>query len=71
MSEEKKLHPFDQMMYGGRPLKREASPSQEMRKDSNEGGSLFDGVHSLMNSIDELKLLYKKISPFLKQWKIK
>ncbi|WP_374056418.1 hypothetical protein [Rossellomorea sp. FM04394] len=71
MSEEKKLHPFDQMMFGGRTHKKEASPSQEKREGSNEGGSLLYGVHSIMNSIDELKPLYKKVSPFLKQWNIK
>ncbi|MFC7784713.1 hypothetical protein ACFQWC_09405 [Rossellomorea sp. GCM10028870] len=71
MSEEKKLHPFDQMMYGGRIPKKEAHPSQEKRAGKNEEGSLLDGVHSIMNSIDELKPLYKKISPLLKQWTIK
>ncbi|MGD6957957.1 hypothetical protein ACQCWA_10190 [Rossellomorea aquimaris] len=71
MSEEKKRHPFDQMMYGGRIRKKEAAPSQEKREGSNEGGSLLDGVNSMMNSIDELKPLYKKISPLLKQWNIK
>ncbi|MGM0841084.1 MAG: hypothetical protein ACQEWE_10170 [Bacillota bacterium] len=71
MSEEKKLHPFDRMMYGGRTLNKEAAPSQENHQGKNEGGSLLDGVHSIMNSIDDLKPLYKKISPLLKQWNIK
>lgn len=71
MSEEKKLHPFDRMMYGGRTRKKEEAPSQEKSESKNEEGSLLDGVHSIMNSIDDLKPLYKKISPFLKQWNIK
>lgn len=72
MSEEKKLHPFDHMMYGGRTRKNEAAPSQEENHEGkNEGGSLLDGVHSIMSSIDDLKPLYKKISPFLKQWNTK
>ncbi|RBP03658.1 hypothetical protein [Rossellomorea aquimaris] len=71
MSEEKKLHPFDKMMYGGRTLNKEAAPSQEYHQGKNEGGSLLDGVQSIMNSIDDLKPLYKKISPLLKQWNIK
>lgn len=71
MSEEKKLHPFDRMMYGGRTRKKEEAPSQEKREGSNEEGSLLDGIHSMMNTIDDLKPLYKKISPFLKQWNIK
>jgi hypothetical protein len=71
MSEEKKRHPFDRMMYGGRIRNKEAAPSQEKREGKNEERSLLDGVHSIMNSIDELKPLYKKISPLLKQWNFK
>lgn len=71
MSEEKKRHPFDQMMYGGRKSNKEDSPSQEEINMTKDSGSLLDGVHSIMNSIDELKPLYKKISPFLKQWNSK
>ncbi|PFA66411.1 hypothetical protein CN378_14035 [Bacillus sp. AFS015802] len=67
MSEEKRQHPFDQMMYGGRERKKEDSPSREEYNMKADGPSLLDGVHSIMNSIDELKPLYKKISPFLKQ----
>jgi len=71
MSEEKKMHPFDRMMYGGRTRKKEEAPSQEKREGSNGEGSLLDGIHSMMNSIDDLKPLYQKISPLLKQWNIK
>ncbi|MCA1062043.1 hypothetical protein QTG56_19880 [Rossellomorea sp. AcN35-11] len=67
MSEEKKMHPFDQMMYGERTRNKEASSSQE-EQQSNGGASLFEGVHSIMNSIDELKPLYEKISPLLNRW---
>ena len=71
VSEEKKQHPFDRMMYGRREKNIEDSPSREERHTTADGESLLDGVHSIMNSIDELKPLYKKISPFLKQWNSK
>jgi hypothetical protein len=71
VSEEKKPHPFEQMMYGGRRRNKEDSPSQEEHNVTTDGRSLLEGVHSIMNSIDELKHLYKKISPFLKQWNSK
>jgi hypothetical protein len=71
VSEEKKPHPFEQMMYGGLRRNTEDSLSQEEHNRTTEGGSLLDGVHSIMNSIDELKPLYKKISPYLKQWNSK
>ena len=71
MSEEKKQHPFDQMMYGGKNRKNEHSPSQEEEGEGLGDGSFLDSVHSIMNSIDDLKPLYKKISPFLSQWNSK
>ena len=71
MSEERKQHPFDRMMYGGREKKIEDSPTREEQNTAADGESILDGVHSIMNSIDELMPLYKKISPFLKQWNSK
>lgn len=71
MSEERKQHPFDRMMYGRGGKKIEDSPSREEQNSTGEGESLLDGVHSIMNSLDELRPLYKKISPFLNQWNSK
>ncbi|MCA1059501.1 hypothetical protein LCL96_11155 [Rossellomorea aquimaris] len=68
MSEEKRQHPFEQMMFGGRRKNQEV-PTLQQGENKTDGGSLLDGVQSIMNSIDELKPLYKKISPFLKNGK--
>ncbi|TMU88089.1 hypothetical protein FGG79_08265 [Bacillus sp. BHET2] len=59
------------MMYGEKNRKKEHSPSQEEHEEGSDGGSFLDSVHSIMNSIDDLKPLYKKISPFLNQGKSK
>ncbi|WP_018665221.1 hypothetical protein [Heyndrickxia acidiproducens] len=81
MKDDERTHPFDQMFFGQRNMKRETEEAKE-NKDETTGPDLFDheifrnldvnalldNAGKLMDTFDQLKPMLNKVSPLVEKF---